>query len=192
MPRPPRDDAATAELAKSIIATSTCVDEVRAAQAFLLPLMGLSLEQTAEVVGKDRFWVSRTRNRFLRGEPTNRVHGGRRNALLSPEQEHAIVRDALVEFGRPICRTARSDEGEVRRLVRKALLALLKRSVNESTVTELLDRYVSKIVPGAKWSDCRLEHSALARLADLELRLPGFRARADELRARRATPVIDA
>lgn len=184
MPRPPQDDAAATVLAKSIIANSTCADEVRAAQAFLLPLLGYTLNQTAEIVGKDRFWVSRTRNKFVRAEPIKNAHGGRRNAYLSPEQERAVVRDALAEYEVLYFRAGQSRETDVRGLVSRRLEILLKRTVNESTITEILDRYASKLVPGAKWSDCKLNHSDFARLAELELRLPHIRERSAIVRAR--------
>lgn len=69
------------ERALEVIKTTTDMEQMRIAQATLLPLLGLSLEKTAEAVGRDRFWVSRARNRFLRGQPPAQ-HGGRRRSLL--------------------------------------------------------------------------------------------------------------
>jgi hypothetical protein len=75
---------------KDIVSART-VDELREAQAVLLPLdLGLTLAQTAKVIGKPRAWVARSRMKYIKNlmQPeliTSR--GGRRNNLLSVGDE---------------------------------------------------------------------------------------------------------
>lgn len=65
MPRPPIDPGVLAERARHIIETRDDVDAIRIAQATLLPMLGLTLEQTGQAIGLVRFCVSRMRNRKL-------------------------------------------------------------------------------------------------------------------------------
>jgi len=72
---------------------------LRQAQAVVLPLdYGLSLEQTARIIGHSVGWTCRLRNRFLAGEIVGdgkrQKRGGRRRENMTPEQE----RDALAPF----------------------------------------------------------------------------------------------
>ena len=58
-----------AEQARRAIATATTMEQLRQAQAVVLPLdHGLSLEATAKVLGLSVGWTSRLRNAFIRGE----------------------------------------------------------------------------------------------------------------------------
>lgn len=57
------------EQARAAIAAATTVEQLRQAQALVLPLEhGLSLEATARMIGLSVGWTSRLRNAFLRGE----------------------------------------------------------------------------------------------------------------------------
>lgn len=57
------------EEAHAAIAAATTVEQLRQAQAVVLPLEhGLSLEATAQMIGRSVGWTSRLRNAFLRGE----------------------------------------------------------------------------------------------------------------------------
>jgi transposase len=146
------------ELAIELIRSTDDADTLRAAQAVLLPLLGLTLEQTAQMVGRDRFWVSRARNRLLRGEPPPAQHGGRRRFLVKEDQEIVLVKEAIAQPG--VSWGARVS-------LRKALRTLLDKQagqpVSESTVTQVLNRTAQKILPGACASDLQNVSDALAR-----------------------------
>lgn len=144
MGRPPARATDTLERALLAIQRAEDADSLRAAQATLLPLLGLSLEQTALAIGKDRHWTSRARNRFLRGLPPATRHGGRRHSLVHCDEETDLLREAIVQGGvLPFLRVP----------VRQALRALLdshspRGSVSESTVTAMLGRACVKLFPG--------------------------------------------
>ena len=56
------------DAALSALATASTVEQLRQAQAVVLPLRyGLNLQQTAEVIGLSPGWVSRLRNSFIAG-----------------------------------------------------------------------------------------------------------------------------
>ena len=58
----------TIEIAQIAIKQATTLDELRQAQAVLLPLLyGLSLEQTARVLGVSPGWACQLRRRFITG-----------------------------------------------------------------------------------------------------------------------------
>jgi hypothetical protein len=142
MPRPPAAHDDARQRALEAIERATDVNALRVAQAVLLPLQGLTLEQTAQVVGKSRFWVSRARNAFLRGQPPPKEHGGRRNALFDEAEEVALFKLAV----------QRNWVGSLtRRSVRHALRDVLAErghgEVSESTLTAWLHRAFSKMFP---------------------------------------------
>ena len=57
------------ERAMQVITHAVTVEQLRQAQAVILPLrFGMSLEQTAEVSGLSVDWVSKQRNRFIQGK----------------------------------------------------------------------------------------------------------------------------
>ena len=58
MGRPPAVADRAMERAIELIRLTDDGDTLRAAQAVLLPLLGFTLEQTVQVVGRDRYWVS--------------------------------------------------------------------------------------------------------------------------------------
>ena len=80
------------EQAKAFLAKARTVDELRQAQAVVLPLeLGLSMEQTAAAIGVSAGWACQLRTRFIRdggkrdvGRP---IRGGRRRENLSREEE---------------------------------------------------------------------------------------------------------
>ena len=84
------------ELAQEMILRAKTIDELRQAQAVVLPLAyGLSLEQTARVIGQSKGWTGRLRNRFLAGETVGdgqrQRQGGRRRENLSVEREAEVL-----------------------------------------------------------------------------------------------------
>ena len=95
MGRPMRG-AELLDMAQEMIRQAKTIDELRQAQAVVLPLAyGLSLDETAQAIGQSVTWTSRLRNRFLAGEIVGdgqRQHaGGRRRENLSIEQECEIL-----------------------------------------------------------------------------------------------------
>jgi transposase len=82
--------------AKAAVAKATSVEELRQAQAVLLPLEhGLSLAQTAAVIGRSVGWTCRLRREFIRlggtSEEGKPARGGRRHENMTPEQERAVL-----------------------------------------------------------------------------------------------------
>ncbi|MHC1712230.1 MAG: winged helix-turn-helix domain-containing protein [Solidesulfovibrio sp.] len=82
--------------AKASAAKAKTVNELRQAQAVLLPLeFDLTLEQTAEAIGVSTGWACRLRTQFIRnggqhGE-TKPIRGGRRRENMTPEEERAFL-----------------------------------------------------------------------------------------------------
>lgn len=168
MPRAPTNANGAAQRAREIIASTSDIDALRIAHAVLLPMEGMTLEQTAQLVGRDKYWVSRTRNRFIRGEEALGKHGGRRNAYFNAQQERELVRDALAEHAGQTYAEGRKTT------IRETLLSKLhakKLPVAESTITDMLDRYTGRILPGVRWGDLGWHQDALARLALVELQV---------------------
>ena len=96
MARPRQIDSIVVKRAQRTAATSTSVESLRQCQAVLLPaLFGATLEQTAAVLGVGRATVARLQTTFRRRKPAGphplRNWGGRRQALLTPEEERAFL-----------------------------------------------------------------------------------------------------
>lgn len=166
MPRPPRTTSDAEHRARQIIASTTDIEQLRIAQAVLLPLHGLTLEQTGDVLGRDSFWVSRTRNKFIRGEAMPTTHGGRRNAYFNERQEHELVRRSLIEYGN--MSGVEYQKNTLRGVLRKNLEKATRRPVADSTISDLLDRETSRYFPGVKWGNQRYVESALTLIARVE------------------------
>ena len=165
MGRPPQNAQGAADLARAQIVEATDPESLRAAQATLLPLLGLSLNTTAEAVGRSRWWVTRARGRFLRGEPVSQ-HGGRRHAVLLKDEEVELVKKAVRNAYR-----AHWQATTVRDQLRRLLDKVTPEPVSDSYLTDLLNRTVTRILPGAElWEFQRVAHS-LAQIWDLEVRI---------------------
>lgn len=162
MPRPPKDAGDAVERAHHIIATSTDIEKVKVAQSVLLPLLGLNLDQTAQTVGKERHWVSRARNRFIRGEPIN-THGGRRNANFTERQERELI-ESVISENEIHWRTRYAPT--LRKLLASRLYKETGMPVAKSTITDMLDRYAQHYVPGATWGSLGRYQFALIQLAN--------------------------
>lgn len=162
MPRPPKNAADVADRARHIIATSTDIEDIKVAQSVLLPLLGLDLDQTAQAIGKERFWVSRVRNRFIRGESIG-THGGRRNSYFTEGQERELI-ESVVSENEIQWRTHLAPT--LRKLLGSRLYKETKAPVAESTITDLLDRYAQHYVPGATWGSLERYQATLIRLAN--------------------------
>lgn len=124
--------------ARELLARATSVEQLRQAQALVLPLdPGLSLEQTARAIGLSVAWTCRLRNRFIEGRraPDASVsgRGGRRRQLLDPEQETRL----LAPFVARSARGAPLAVGAVRATVERAV----GHPVALSTIYRLLQRH---------------------------------------------------
>jgi len=84
------------ERAKELLSKARTADELRRAQAVVLPLeFGFSIERTAAIIGVSRGWASQLRTQFIRSEggpgKKKRPHGGRRRENMSYEEEVAFL-----------------------------------------------------------------------------------------------------
>ena len=96
MSRPRRIDQELVQKAQTVVAQATDLQELRAAQAVLLPaLLGTTLEQTASMLGVGRATVHRLQARFRQQNSAAcfvpKLRGGRRRALMSIEEERAFL-----------------------------------------------------------------------------------------------------
>lgn len=126
------------EMAQEMIRRANTIDELRQAQAVVLPLAyGLSLEETAEAIGQSVTWTSRLRNRFFAGETVGDGQrprpGGRRRENLSVEREREILAPFL----------ARASVGGILVVppIKAELEAALGRTMALSSVYNLLHRH---------------------------------------------------
>lgn len=137
MARPARG-ADNAEWAREIAARAQTVEQLRQALAVVLPLdHGLSLEQTAQAIGRSVTWTCRLRNRFLAGEIVGDgqrpSRGGRRRQHMTLDEErHALE---------PFLERARSGGILVVSQVKTELEARLGRPMALATVYNLLHRH---------------------------------------------------
>ena len=140
MARPRRTDLNVVKQAQKAVAQATSLQELRAAQAVLLPaIMGATLTETAALLGVGRATAARLQAEFrqspkpaaARGEQRN--WGGRRNALLTVEEEE--------EFLAPWLEQARAGGMLVVSPLRAALAQKLGKPVKASVVYRLLSRH---------------------------------------------------
>ena len=99
MSRPLRGQEALDGALKAI-ATAKTIEQLRQAQAVVLPLQyGMSMEQTAQAIGLSKGWACRLRNRFIGGETVGEqgksVRGGRRRENFTFEQEAELLKPFL-------------------------------------------------------------------------------------------------
>lgn len=126
------------EWAREVLARAQTLEQLRQAQAVVLPLdYGLSLQQTARIIGRSVTWTCRLRNRFLAGEIAGdgqrQERGGRRRQNMTPEQERELLA--------PLLERARTGGILVVSQVKVELEAALGRRVALSSVYNLLHRH---------------------------------------------------
>ena len=126
------------EMAREMVARAETLEQLRQAQAVVLPLdFGLSMEQTAQAIGRSPEWTCRLRNRFLAGEIVGdgqrQRRGGRRRQNMTAEQECAVLA--------PFLDRARSGGTLVVGQVKAQLEAELGRPMALSSVYNLLHRH---------------------------------------------------
>jgi transposase len=124
--------------AMQVIATAQTVEQLRQAQAVILPLLfAMSLEQTAQITGLSVSWVSKQRNQFIQGKPVGdgRVpaRGGRRRQNFTLEEEAALLQPFLEQ----------AKEGGVLVIgqIKPHIDAAVGRTVSLSSVYALLHRH---------------------------------------------------
>ena len=138
MARPRRIDPLLVQRAQMTAAATTSVETLRQCQAVLLPaLFGATLEQTATVLGVGRATVVRLQGAFRQhrsGLPkSSRNWGGRRQALLTHEEESAFLK--------PWLESAAAGQLVVVSPIRAALAQRLSKPVKASVVYRLLARH---------------------------------------------------
>ena len=137
MARPRQIDKGLVAKARHVVTHATDLDQLRAAQAVLLPAVAsATLEQTAAILGVGRATVPRLQQRFrqsVRSPATRPRWGGRRKALLSVEQE--------AQFLAPWAAQAKAAGLLVLSPIRAALAQRLGRPVAASVVWRLLARH---------------------------------------------------
>ncbi len=85
------------DAALNCIKTTKSAVQLRRAQAVVLPLRyGLNLNQTAEVVGLSKSWVSRMRNQFTASDGAEKPkQGGRHRQSFSKDREAELLKPFL-------------------------------------------------------------------------------------------------
>jgi len=125
------------EKAKNALLKARTVEELRQAQAVILPLeFNFSMEEVAAAIGVSRGWACQLRTRFIRSGGSlekKRQRGGRRRENMSKEEE-AIF---LAPFFEKEVRNGVLVVGDVK----KALDARLGRKTALATVYNLLHRH---------------------------------------------------
>jgi len=124
--------------AKACVAKAKTVEELRQAQAVVLPLeFGLSLQQTAQAIGVSVGWACQLRRRFVReggALDENRARpGGRRRQNMSREEEAAFLA--------PFFEKAKAGGILIVSEIKQALDARLGRKVALASAYNLLHRH---------------------------------------------------
>ncbi len=138
MSRPASGDAKVLMNARQAIASARTVVQLRQAQAVVLPLdYGLSLTETAQVIGVSPGWTCQLRRRFVRGQivglPDAPTAGGRKRQNMTVAQER--------EFLAPFLEQAATGGVLVVGRIKAALDERLGRQVALASVYNLLHRH---------------------------------------------------
>jgi transposase len=136
--RPPSGDNKVLDNAREAIATAQTLEQLRQAQAVVLPLdYGLSLADTAQVIGVSPGWVCQLRRRFMRGQLVGTADaptaGGRKRQNMSLQEER--------EFLAPFLEQAAAGGVLVVGQVKAALDKRLGRKVALASAYNLLHRH---------------------------------------------------
>jgi transposase len=138
MARKPRSAAAAVTAAEQVVRTTGDARELRRALAVLLPSVhGLTIADTARVIGRTKASVSRLRAEFFRqaGQPERPrpQWGGRRREYMTLAQETAFLEPFLAQAG----------QGGILVVapLKTAYEKAIERTVPDSTVYRLLARH---------------------------------------------------
>ena len=138
MSRPASGDAEVLMNARQAIASAQTVEQLRQAQAVVLPLdYGLSLADTAQVIGVSPGWACQLRRRFMHGQiagsPDAPTAGGRKRQNMSLDEER--------EFLAPFLESAAAGGVLVVGQIKAALDKRLGREVALASAYNLLHRH---------------------------------------------------
>lgn len=138
MSRPASGDQGILLKAREAIATAQTAEQLRQAQAVVLPLdYAMSLADTAQVIGVSRGWACQLRRRFILGQVAGAVDtpkaGGRNRQNMTLEQER--------EFLAPFLETAAAGGILVVGEIKAALDKRLGRAVALASAYNLLHRH---------------------------------------------------
>ena len=138
MSRPASGDDEVLMNAREAIASAQTVEQLRQAQAVVLPLdYGLSLDDTAQVIGVSPGWACQLRRRFMHGQvagaPGAPAAGGRKRQNMSLQEER--------EFLAPFLEQAATGGVLVVGQVKAALDKRLGREVALASAYNLLHRH---------------------------------------------------
>jgi transposase len=158
MARPRRSDPDLVAKAQRVVAQARDLQELRMAQAVLLPALAkMTLEHTAKALGVGRATVARLQSRFgrhsERAAAGPRSWGGRRRALLTPQEEEAFMAQwkAPAERGELVVLTP----------LRVALDRQVGRRVKPSVVYRLVQRHRwRKVAPDTRHPKADLQVQA--------------------------------
>ena len=145
MPRPTSGGEEVLRTARQAIASAATVEQLRQAQAVVLPLdYGLSLADTAQVIGVSPGWACQLRRRFMSGQIVGAANtprpGGRKRQNMSLQEE--------CEFLAPFVTQAASAGVLVVAQIKAALDKRLGRKVALASAYNLLHRHGwRKLVP---------------------------------------------
>jgi transposase len=138
MARPRKIDSELVKQAQLVASHTDDIQELRMAQAVLLPALAqMTLKAAAKVMGVGRATVARLQTRFRRRkdavQPTARKWGGRRRALMKWEEEQDFL-----SVWRP-----KAEQGQliVVTPLQVAVQERLGRRIKPSVVYRLLDRH---------------------------------------------------
>lgn len=120
------------------IENATTVEQLRQAQAVILPVMyGMSLEDSAKVIGISKGWVCKLRNQFMRGkfakDANTSSRGGRQREHFTHEKEAELLK--------PFIKQASEGGVLVVGQIKTALEVALGKRMALSTVYALLHRH---------------------------------------------------
>ncbi len=138
MPRKVKVSTEVLESAKETVRRAKTADELRAAQAVVLPiLLGISDHAAGQVIGRSRVSVVRMRNEFKqlhtkKGVAT-RNWGGRRSGYMTVDQE----REFLSRFFNNGSQGSAVNAGEIK----QAFDVLVGHKVAKTTIYRMLDRH---------------------------------------------------
>jgi hypothetical protein len=140
-------------------------DELRVALAVALPLQcGISLKETALILGRTPAWIAKYRRRFIVTQTSTRAsiktdgHGGRRNEIMPLEAEEEFMERVCLAYvkgtrGWHSSLTSNPTNTAMHRMkfadhVRSALVNLTNRSVSLATAYNLMTRVGRKKFEG--------------------------------------------
>ena len=132
------------EQAKELLSNAKTLKELRQAQSIILPLeLSLSLDQTSEITGISKRWVSQLRTEFVRANGNierKSSRGGRHRENMSLSQE--------AQFLAPFVEKAKTGGILVVSEIKEALQVRLGRKVALASAYNLLHRHDwRKLVP---------------------------------------------